>query len=70
MGMAENFLHRHPMRKAMTDTEKLLEAAQELARRKFDDPSQETVMSLFLRLCEEYDRKVLQEPGPAGATVH
>ena len=41
----------------MTETEKLLTEAQDLALRAFDKPSQETVMELFRRLCDEQDRR-------------
>ena len=41
----------------MTETEKLLTEAQDLALRAFPEPSQETVMELFRELCSERDRQ-------------
>lgn len=41
---------------AMTETQKLLEQAQDIARRGFENPSEATVMELFNRLCDEIDR--------------
>ncbi|OZI39011.1 hypothetical protein CEG14_05605 [Bordetella genomosp. 1] len=40
----------------MTETQKLLEQAQDIARRGFENPSEATVMELFNRLCDEIDR--------------
>lgn len=41
----------------MTETEMLLAQAQDMALRAFEQPSQETVMELWRRLCEEEDRR-------------
>ena len=54
----------------MKKTEQLLREAREIAWRAFPDPTQETVMHLFARLCDEQD---LSGPEPASAepvTVH
>lgn len=40
----------------MSRTQKLLDEAQDLARRQFESPSEATVMQLFARLCDEVDR--------------
>lgn len=40
----------------MSETEKLLTQAQDVALRAFPEPSQETVMELWRRLCDEADR--------------
>lgn len=39
----------------MTKTEELLREAREIAWRAFQDPSQETIMEVFVRLCDERD---------------
>ncbi|AZR83418.1 hypothetical protein [Bordetella pertussis] len=54
----------------MTETEKLLNHAQEIARRAFDDPSEKTVMDLFDELRAERDRRAWEGSDAAGATVH
>ncbi|VTQ77833.1 Uncharacterised protein [Bordetella bronchiseptica] len=54
----------------MTETEKLLTTAQEIARRAFDDTSEKTVMDLFDELRAERDRRTWQGSDAAGATVH
>lgn len=55
----------------MTETEKLLTAAQDLALRAFEAPNQETVMELFRRLCDEEDRRKYEtEEAILGVTLH
>lgn len=54
----------------MTDTEKLLESAQDMARRRFADPSERTVMELFQALADERDRRALESAQAFCATVH
>ena len=49
---------------------KLLNHAQEIARRAFDDPSEKTVMDLFDELRAERDRRAWEGSDAAGATVH
>ena len=56
--------------RGMTETEKLLNHAQEIARRAFDDPSEKTVMDLFDELRAERDRRAWEGSDAAGATVH
>ncbi len=53
----------------MTETEKILTAAEDIARRSFEAPSQETVMALFARLCDEQDRRSYELPEMPGV-VH
>lgn len=43
------------MEQRMTQTEKILTQAEDIARRTFENPTQETVMQLFSRLCDEAD---------------
>lgn len=54
----------------MTETEKLLINAQDLARRIFEDPSEKAVMDLFQELCAERDRTAWATEGRDSATVH
>lgn len=54
----------------MTDTENLLKQAQEIACRRFLDPSEKTVMDLFQELCMERDRRAWDAPSATGAAVH
>ncbi|MCG7324305.1 MULTISPECIES: hypothetical protein [Achromobacter] len=54
----------------MTETEKLLISAQDLARRIFEDPSEKAVMDLFQELCAERDRMAWATDGRESATVH
>ena len=54
----------------MTETEKLLINAQDLARRIFEDPSEKAVMDLFQELCAERDRMAWATDDRVGATVH
>lgn len=54
----------------MTDTEKLLQNAQDIARRTFVDPSEAAVMDLFRELCAERDRTAWATDAAVGATVH
>lgn len=39
----------------MSQTEQLLQSAQEIARRTFEQPSDDAVMAVFHRLCLEAD---------------
>ncbi len=54
----------------MTETEKLLINAQDLARRMFEEPSERVVMDLFQELCAERDRLTWATDGRERATVH
>ncbi|WP_198952935.1 MULTISPECIES: hypothetical protein [unclassified Achromobacter] len=54
----------------MSDTEKLLEQAQDMARRAFEEPGEETVMRLFTRLCDEADMRKYAAPAGDGETLH
>jgi len=54
----------------MTETEKLLQHAQDIARRAFVDPSEAAVMDLFRELCVERDRMAWATDGRDSATVH
>lgn len=54
----------------MTDTEKLLITAQDIARRTFVDPSEAAVMDLFRELCAERDRTAWANDDRVGTTVH
>ncbi|WP_241132415.1 hypothetical protein [Achromobacter insuavis] len=54
----------------MTETEKLLITAQDLARRIFEEPSEKAVMDLFQELCAERDRMAWASEGHDSATVH
>lgn len=54
----------------MTKTEELLREAREIAWRAFQDPSQETIMEVFVRLCDERDRMAWATEGRESATVH
>lgn len=53
----------------MSETEKLLSDAQNMALRSFEDPSQETVMALWQRLCDEADRRRYALEGDGRAFV-
>lgn len=44
----------------MTETEKILTAAEDIARRTFEEPTQQTVMQLFARLCDEQDNRAFE----------
>lgn len=52
----KNFSYRQCETNEMTETEKLLNHAQDIARRTFVDPSEAAVMDLFRELCNERDR--------------
>lgn len=56
--------------KKLTETEKLLIHAQDIARRAFVDPSEAAVMDLFRELCNERDRMAWATDDRAGAAVH
>ena len=54
----------------MSETEKLLSEAKSLAERAFDAPSQETVMELMRRLCDEADRQRYEAIEPDNRVLH
>ncbi|MEJ2897669.1 hypothetical protein [Bordetella avium] len=54
----------------MSETEKLLNAAADMAKRRFIDPSESAVMDLFRELCAERERTAYDEPEHVGATLH
>ena len=54
----------------MTDTEKLLINARDIARRTFANPSEATVIELFQRLCAEQDARDWANDERDRATVH
>ncbi|MHA0354639.1 hypothetical protein [Bordetella bronchiseptica] len=54
----------------MTETEKLLLNAQNIARRAFADPSEKAVLDIFNELRAERDRRAWEGSDAAGATVH
>lgn len=54
----------------ITETEKLLNNAQDIARRTFVDPSEAAVMDLFRELCNERDRMAWATDDRVGAAVH
>lgn len=54
----------------MSETEKLLITAQDLARRVFEAPSEKAVMDLFQELCAERDRMEWATAGRETATMH
>ncbi|MBO9331846.1 hypothetical protein GHR37_22115 [Achromobacter xylosoxidans] len=56
--------------KNLTETEKLLNNAQDIARRTFVDPSEAAVMEVFRELCAERDRMAWATDGRDSATVH
>ncbi len=53
-----------------TETEKLLQNAQDIARRTFVDPSEAAVMAIFEELRAERDRMAWATDDRVGATVH
>lgn len=54
----------------MTETEKLLQHAQDIARRTFVDPSEKAVLDIFDELRAERDRMAWATEGRESATVH
>lgn len=54
----------------MTETEKILTQAEDIARRTFEEPTQQTVMQLFARLCDERDMHDLSEPACPAHELH
>lgn len=56
--------------KKLTETEKLLNHAQDIARRTFVDPSEAAVMAIFEELRIERDRMAWAADDRAGALVH
>lgn len=59
------------MEQRMTQTEKILTQAEDIARRTFENPTQETVMQLFSRLCDEADMApIYSDQELENGTVH
>lgn len=56
--------------KKLTETEKLLNNAQDIARRAFVDPSEAAVLAIFDELRAERDRMAWATDGRESATVH
>lgn len=54
----------------MSETEKLLKNAADVAKRTFVDPSEAAVMEIFKELCAERDRMAWATDGREQATVH
>ena len=54
----------------MTETEKILKTATDIAKRTFVDPTESAVMELFRELCAERDRTAWATDGREYATVH
>ncbi|QXR38048.1 hypothetical protein EGK70_007220 [Alcaligenes aquatilis] len=54
----------------MTETEKILTQAEDIARRIFEEPTQQTVMQLFARLCDEQDMRELDKPACSAYELH
>lgn len=54
----------------MTKTEELLREAREIAWRAFQDPSQETIMEVFVRLCDERNQPPADCATTAPVTIH
>lgn len=54
----------------LTETEKLLRHAEQIARRTFTEPSEQAVMAVFDALLTERDRMAWASDGREGATVH
>lgn len=54
----------------MTETEKLLQHAQDIARRSFEDPSEKAVLDIFDELRAERDRTAWAIEGRQIASVH
>lgn len=56
--------------KKLTETEQLLQEAQNIARRTFVDPSEKAVLDIFDELRAERDRTAWATEGREYATVH
>ncbi|WP_165609304.1 hypothetical protein [Achromobacter insolitus] len=54
----------------MTETEKLLRQAAEVAKRTFIDPTEHAVLKIFEELCGERDRMAWASEGRESATLH
>ncbi|WP_185844199.1 hypothetical protein [Bordetella hinzii] len=54
----------------MTETEKTLKTAADIAKRTFIDPSEGAVLDIFRELCAERDRMAWASEGRDSATVH
>lgn len=66
----KNFSYRQRDTNEMTETEKLLINAQDIARRAFVDPSEAAVLAIFDELRAERDRMAWATDGRDSATVH
>ncbi|RSE90768.1 hypothetical protein EGU54_32240 [Achromobacter aegrifaciens] len=66
----KNFSYRQPETNEMTETEKLLINAQDIARRAFVDPSEAAVLAIFEELRIERDRMAWAIDGRESAAVH
>lgn len=66
----ENSLCSNTTKCDMTDTEKLLQNARDIAKRTFPDPSESAVMDLFHELCAERDRSSHAEGAQDNVTLH
>lgn len=66
----ENSLCSNTTKRDMTETEKLLNNAQDIARRAFVDPSEAAVLAIFDELRAERDRMAWATDGRESATVH
>ncbi|WP_179216528.1 hypothetical protein [Achromobacter xylosoxidans] len=54
----------------LTETEKLLRHAEQIARRTFTEPSEQAVLTVFDALLAERDRMAWAIDGRDSATVH
>ncbi|WP_238925075.1 hypothetical protein [Achromobacter insuavis] len=54
----------------MSETEKLLKNAAEVAKRTFLDPSETAVLEIFKELCAERDRMAWATDGRESGTIH
>ncbi|WP_286938924.1 hypothetical protein [Achromobacter sp. UBA4530] len=58
------------MKDAITETERLLIQAQEIATRRLETASENAVLNIFKELCEERDRTAWAVDGRECATMH
>lgn len=70
MDSGKNFSYRQRDTNEMTETEKLLQHAQDIARRTFVDPSEAAVLAIFEELRIERDRMAWATDGRDSAAVH
>lgn len=54
----------------MTETEKLLKEAAEVAKRTFVDPSEAAVLDIFRELCAERERMTCEADAHIAETLH